>query len=736
MYLKRLEIQGFKTFAQKTVLEFHLDPSGKRGMTAIVGPNGSGKSNIADAIRWVMGEQSLKLLRGKKSEDVIFSGSEKKARSGFAEVTITLESDGPEDKHPDLDIPHVEITRRLYREGNSEYEVNRKPAKLQDVVLLLAQCGVGQRSYSVIGQGMIDSVLVANPIERKTFFDEAFGLRPFQLKRQKALNKIDESKKNVLQTEGLLREIEPRLRTLERQVKRLEQKEGLETELGELSRQYYGHAWKELSGTLSHLDVKEKEVQLKRETLSKAFKKLEAELGGIEKQAESKGFSELQKKLNQWSSERSAIERQKLDLEKEAAIAEVRASQDWAPMPLSKIITSVGVIQKKHADLLQLVENEQPDVKKIKQLAAELVALSASFGKALERPAPEVKKPAQDEKTVKKIEVLTAEAAAIHEKMRAVQSEMDNWSKGEEDERKRIFSLQHSMNKKREEAAAVEREASRWAVEKARVETRRDGLLQELNQYHPELKAELDALAQSAKAPGAGAAARLQKLRSQLEWIGGIDPETLKDYDETKERFEFLSTQLGDVEESLRGLEVVVAELDQTIEERSSKAFRKLDKAFSKYFERIFNGGSAQLSEVRPEQEFDEEGNALPVEDRVTGIEITATPPGKRNKAIALLSGGERALTSIALICAIISTNPSPFVVLDEVDAALDESNSIKFADIVASLADQTQFVVVTHNRATMEEGHTLYGVTMGEDGVSQLLSVKFEDVEKLKKHA
>ncbi len=241
-------------------------------------------------------------------------------------------------------------------------------------------------------------------------------------------------------------------------------------------------------------------------------------------------------------------------------------------------------------------------------------------------------------------------------------------------------------------------------------------------------------LAQSAKAPEADAAARLQKLRSQLEWIGGIDPETLKDYEEAKERFEFLSTQLADVEESLQGLETVVAELDQTIEERSSKAFRKLDKEFTRFFEKLFNGGNAHLHEVRPEQEFDDEGNALPVEDRVTGIEITATPPGKRNKSIALLSGGERALTSIALICAIISTNPSPFVVLDEVDAALDESNSIKFADIVGSLADRTQFVVVTHNRATMEEGHTLYGVTMGEDGVSQLLSVKFEDVEKLKR--
>ena len=169
MYLRRLELQGFKTFATKTVLEFVPDAGKRRGLTGVVGPNGSGKSNVADAIRWVMGEQSMKLLRGKKSEDVIFSGSDKKARAGFAEVSLTLEND---DK-PDIDLAEVVITRRLYRDGQSEYEVNKQSARLADVTLLLAQCGIGQRTYSVIGQGMVDAVLAASPAERKEFFDEA-----------------------------------------------------------------------------------------------------------------------------------------------------------------------------------------------------------------------------------------------------------------------------------------------------------------------------------------------------------------------------------------------------------------------------------------------------------------------------------------------------------------------------------------------------------------------------------
>jgi chromosome segregation protein len=172
--------------------------------------------------------------------------------------------------------------------------------------------------------------------------------------------------------------------------------------------------------------------------------------------------------------------------------------------------------------------------------------------------------------------------------------------------------------------------------------------------------------------------------------------------------------------------------------------FERLNKEFARYFKTLFGGGEAQIIELQPEvkaapvdgQEDDEEEEeeaAGPGRDERQGIDIMVTPPGKRFKSISLLSGGERALTSIALICAIMGTNPSPFVVLDEVDAALDETNSRKFAEIVASLADKTQFIVVTHNRATMAKASLLYGVTMGDDGVSQLLSVSLEEVEKMR---
>src|SRR3989338_6404934 len=170
MHLVRMELQGFKTFAKKTVLHFSGQSQGAHALTVIVGPNGSGKSNLADAIRWCLGEQSLKLLRGKRKEDVIFSGSEGRGRSGFAEVSITLDNS---DKMMPIDYSEVTITRRLYRDGNSEYLLNYGSARLAHIQLLLAQANVGQRSYSVIVQGMIDHILVSTPEERKRFFDDA-----------------------------------------------------------------------------------------------------------------------------------------------------------------------------------------------------------------------------------------------------------------------------------------------------------------------------------------------------------------------------------------------------------------------------------------------------------------------------------------------------------------------------------------------------------------------------------
>lgn len=735
MYLRRLELQGFKTFAQKTVLEFVPASGGRPGMTGVVGPNGSGKSNVADAIRWVMGEQSMKLLRGKKSEDVIFSGSEKKARAGFAEVSMTLVNDD----RSEIDFAEIVVTRRLYRDGQSEYEVNKQAARLQDVALLLAQAGVGQRTYSVIGQGMIDNVLVATPTERKEFFDEAAGLRPFQLKRQQSQNKLDATKENLKQAELLLREIGPRLSSLERQAKRLQERDGLQKELAEIERAYYGGVWAELRTKIHGATALSHAAEAQRGERSALAKQLEDQLGALEKAVPpSEGFREIRAELDRFASERSRLRERLLRLEASQEVARARAEKPWSPLPLSKIIESIDALHEKHESLWKILDAAKPDLEKAKKLSKEIRDVNSDLLSKLQRPAPEPEKQReQDPAVLKEMSAVGEEIANVEQKIAESEKRLEEWNRNEEGKRVHLFDLQHKLSAIRNEALQADRKANEAAVELARFETRREGFLQDLRSHAPGLEQDLEALAdrvgqQASKEPPEAMLPRLSKLRSQLEWIGGIDPSVLKEYEETKKRFDDLSNQTGDLTRAMASLDTIIAELDDTIKKRAETSFRLLDREFGLFFKKLFNGGEAKLIEIPPEPEVDEEGNvirAVAPDAPPEGIDIQATPPGKRLKSIALLSGGERALTSIALICAIMAINPSPFVVLDEVDAALDESNSRKFAEILGSLADKTQFVVITHNRATMHQAHVLYGVTMGDDGVSQILSVKLEDL-------
>jgi len=744
MSLKRIEIQGFKTFAQKTTVEFRPDSGGQRTVTAVVGPNGSGKSNIADAIRWVMGEQSLRLLRGKKSEDVIFSGTEKRARSGFAEVTMVL--DNPDTEKTGIGTEEIQITRRLYRDGQSEYEVNKQGARLSDVALLLAQAGIGQRTYSVIGQGMIDQVLVASPMERREFFDEAFGLKPFQMKRTQAVNKMEDSRKNIGQIELMMNELGPRLSLLEKQVKRLAERERIEEELHAIEKAYYGHEWRNLDVGIKTMTAKFQFAKNEETGLEAQAQELESKLTEMEKATpQADGFREHRAKIDALREQRLGFREQELKLETKRAVAEVRAEKPWVPLPLTKIIEQVESFKSRHESLKDLLAKETPDLNAIRTQVGSLLTDTQDLIGKLQRPAPEPEKtPAIDTTLDEEWNQIQTQKAAIDAQIKEAEQTLDAWQKEEDGKRSHVFDTQRALTKLRHDAQSAERRASEASIELARLETRREGVLADVRMHAPQLEEELmrDEFFQG-DAPS-DTPAKMQRLRSQLEWIGGIDPETVKEYEETKKRADELDIQLNDIRDGLRALETIVAELDSTINERAKHAFERLNKEFARYFKTLFGGGEAQIIELQPEvkaapvdgQEDDEEEEeeaAGPGRDERQGIDIMVTPPGKRFKSISLLSGGERALTSIALICAIMGTNPSPFVVLDEVDAALDETNSRKFAEIVASLADKTQFIVVTHNRATMAKASLLYGVTMGDDGVSQLLSVSLEEVEKMR---
>ncbi|MFH2062899.1 MAG: AAA family ATPase [bacterium] len=753
MILQKLEMHGFKSFADRKILEF-VQPSGRsRGITAVVGPNGSGKSNVADAVRWVLGEQSVKLLRGKKAEDVIFSGSEKRARSGYAEAVLHFSNEAG--KLP-LDFSEVTIARRIYRDGESEYLINKKKVRLADVQLLLAQANFGARSYSVIGQGMIDSILVASPQERKEFFDEAAGVRQYQLKRHQSVIKMQAARENLGQAEMLVNEIEPRVRSLSRQVKRLEERDELQNELHDLHHQYYGRLWadleRQIAGRADELAKREGEWKERESTLDEARRelaKLEREETGND------AFTELQSKFQRLMSEKSALRERELRVRSRIEIAEQVKKQTATTLPLSKIIEGVrGLGERQDRTVMSLQEAETLDAAKalvpdFRSIHADTVMLADR----LEKPAPEeeAKKPTADPKLVEELNGLQAEMAELEKKIQDAQKTLGAYNDDERKKKEKFFSLQRTLQDKISSAHSLERGLGDLRVELARLETRRDSLEQEMT-------TELGERAERVKSGTADTAAdgqpapspeslrpRIEKLRYQLQLIGGIDPEVVREYQEANERYVYLTGQIGDLTKAIGDLEKVIVELDETIRTRSETAFRKLNREFDRHFKLLFGGGKAELIQMTAsrtkEQEADtDETDAAPAETAtdeggpdstyIAGVDITATPPGKKIKHINMLSGGERALTSIALICAIMVSNPSPFVVLDEVDAALDESNADKFAGILGELAERTQFIVITHNRYTMRRANVLYGVTMRDDGTSDLLSINLEEVE------
>ncbi|MCC6388390.1 MAG: chromosome segregation protein SMC [Dehalococcoidia bacterium] len=234
MYLKKLQIQGFKSFANRTSFEYGP------GITAIVGPNGSGKSNVSDALRWVLGEQSARLLRAKKQEDVIFAGTRERPAVGMAEVVLTLDNS---ERWLPVDFAEVEIARRSYRSGESEYLLNGSRVRLRDIADLLMKGDVGQNSYSIMGQGLVDEVLSMSPEERRAFLDEAADVKRFRMRIKEAQDRLAATRDNIGRVQLIVAEIEPRLSQLSRQAERAAEYRRLSAELNDLLRAYYGHRW-------------------------------------------------------------------------------------------------------------------------------------------------------------------------------------------------------------------------------------------------------------------------------------------------------------------------------------------------------------------------------------------------------------------------------------------------------------------------------------------------------------
>ncbi|NTW89393.1 MAG: AAA family ATPase, partial [Candidatus Moranbacteria bacterium] len=320
----------------------------------------------------------------------------------------------------------------------------------------------------------------------------------------------------------------------------------------------------------------------------------------------------------------------------------------------------------------------------------------------------------------------------ITEKEEALRAERE---KGRE-ARERYFLIERQVREKDRELSIAKDRLNDVKVRLARVEVREEDLI---NEVREELRTDVRELSWDGSPRDRDALTRdIIRLKGEVERIGAIDPLVAEEYQETEKRFVFLTTESADLRNAMVSLETVVKEMDERIEKEFSDAFEEIAKKFEHYFSLIFNGGKAELIRTKPKSKAvatDEDGETLEEDTipEVAGIEISACPPGKKITSLSVLSGGERSLTSLALLFAIISHNPPPFAVLDEVEAALDEANSKRFSKVLSELSERTQFIVISHNRETMRQAELLYGVTMGDDGASQVLSLHLEEAERLR---
>lgn len=712
MYLKKLELSGFKSFAQPASLEF------SSGITAIVGPNGSGKSNIADAVRWILGEQSMKNIRSQTSKDLIFSGS--KTRSKLGKASVYLCFDNSSGCIP-LDFSEVVINRNIFRDGTSEYFVNKSPTRQMDVVEILAKANVGHRGFSVINQGMEAEILKYSPSELYELLEEASGVRYLQLKKRRSERRLKTTQTILEKVIAILKELAPHLRYLKREATKAEQREKLKQKLSQLQEQFFFSKIVDLEKQGTDLDKEKKSLETKISKLKKEISQLNNELKQQEVTIEDgrKKFINAQKELEKILDEKVKLSEQLANLR-----TRVQTKKEIQPVDVEREFKYIYQVLKKILEF--------KDLNKIKE---EINKVLNQIEKIIEGEQPVCH---LSDPRVKDLEGLLAELNQKYEEQKTV-LRTDQTQLGQD----RFFELERASRRKKDDLSDLEsrmREIS-WTAGRSEEdfkELKQDIVSAGLN--WEEIKSKK---IEETNEPLEQLEEQINRLKYKIEEIGSVDEITLQEYRETKERYEKLTKKLEDLTRAKKNLEDLIRQLTKEITGQFEKNLQAINDNFNKYLRLLFSGGRGHLKQISNsqflisnkedkvdlgEEDSLEEVIEEPEEEIVSkGIEIRATLPGKKIKDLRMFSGGEKALTSIALLFAIIGVNPPPFLVLDEVDATLDESNSRRFARLLGEFSKDTQFVIITHNRETMNQADVLYGVTMGDDGVSKLLSLKLE---------
>ncbi len=812
MKFKKLEINGFKSFSEKT--SFFIED----GLTGIVGPNGCGKSNIVEALRWCMGESSAKSMRGSGMEDVIFSGTSNRPSKNISDVALSLDNKSKEGPSQYKDFDEILIKRKIERDKGSKYYINDKEVRARDVQTLFADLSTGAHSPSLISQGRIGQLVTSKPIERRSILEEAAGISGIHARKHEAETRLNAAENNLKRADELKRQQQKQLDNLKKQAEEA-------TRYKEISKEI-----KKIEAGLYFLKIQEIEKDKKK--ISEKLSELEDEMSAINidfnhnntlLEEENKKLAPLRDKkmesaaklqklnldMTSLDEEESRVKSLQIKLEKSIKTIESDSERERsisldAGLNEKRISKEKEELLKTENELIEVESNSSKELSesktKLNNFQTQLDALLNKIENFIDQEKKLTKEIFKELKSlVKEITSSQEEYAEKYGKNKSIQSdsikrkeriknidvELENWRNlksnsekmiSELNERKEKIRTELDENKKNPERIATSKGQNLQNLEntkkqneeiemnliesekkhnfinqnlkeiqlklsdlkenKARNEATIEGIENRKKDLLYSVKNELNIENESSLLTQSDLSdlsnenlpeieeqtLKVEKIKKQRESLGSVnlraDEETKKYESEIKK----MEDDRDDLYSAIVKLKASIDELNQKGRERLLEAFTKVNRKFNEVYTKLFSGGSAKIELVDSDD---------PLE---AGLEMFVSPPGKRLQSITLLSGGEQALTALSLVFAVFLVNPSPICVLDEVDAPLDDANVTRFCGLLDELTKitKTKFIIITHHALTMSRMHRLYGVTMAEQGVSQLVAVDLQKAEGL----
>jgi len=796
MEFKKIQLNGFKSFAEKT--NFLIED----GLTGIVGPNGCGKSNIVESLRWCMGETSAKSMRGSGMEDVIFSGTSNKPSKNIAEVSISLSNENKDGPFQYKELDEIQIRRKIEKDKGSKFYINDKEVRAKDAQMFFADLSTGAHSPSIISQGRIGALVTAKPVDRRAILEEAAGISGLHARRHEAELRMGAAENNLKRADELRRQQEKQLAGLQKQaeeaakykfvseeIKKIEaglyylRLKDIENEIN-LENQINNDAGSEVKKFNDKIEELEKQINLETEKVNPVrnknieniskIQRLNLELKSLDEENEriTEEISNIksslktidedidreksividansnEKRLKEEKHELIEIDSKYYDTEKQSN-EDLDAAKNKLNLGIDKvkelinaqkndeaitILDSCKIIIEEYADSYSKNQNiKKESVKRnerIKIIEKEIESWKNLLMNS-EKMINELNE--RKQKLINKLEELEKQPQSqaekkgqISESLRLAEKEKQENEIIIEETDIKISNLNSELNKTKEDTIQIrERKASSGATIEG-LKKRKNDLLDRVETelgLNENNILEFSNLEKNEEFPDAVTQEELlDKKKRAREKLGSVNLRADEETEKYESEIKKMEQDRQDLVTAIIKLKESINELNRKGRERLLEAFERVNRKFNEVYTKLFNGGNAKLELVDSDDPLD------------AGLELLVSPPGKRLQSITLLSGGEQALTALSLIFAVFLSNPSPICVLDEVDAPLDDANVTRFCKLLYELTKitSTRFIIVTHHALTMSKMDRLYGITMPEKGISQLVAVDLQKAESM----